>query len=330
MPATTTSLEPPEPVALPSTETPPTAISPVHVDPWTAFRNQAAHVQVLWLAVAGCLAALYFPSFIPLVETWWKNPDYSHGFLVIPASLYFANIAWQRSVANHEPTLAHTRTEIATGVVEILLGFVLHLVSLGFNVLILDVLSLICMVRGAILLIGGATYYRAFAFPVLFLIFLAPLPPVMHQWLALFMQQSVALASTLVLDLLGVPVYREGYLMQVPGYTMEVGAACSGLRSMTAILALAVAIGFLMNGSRWYAWTLALLALPIAGLANCVRVIVTGLIMINLGREYADGVYHQLEGMVLEVVAAVILVAVAFGLAKFDRQAQPASTTPTT
>jgi exosortase/archaeosortase family protein len=74
----------------------------------------------------------------------------------------------------------------------------------------------------------------------------------------------------------------------------------------------------LANGSRFYCWTLIALALPIAGFANCIRVILTGVILMTLGREYAEGLAHALEGMVIVGLAAAILVAVAWGLGKIE------------
>ncbi|HTN77131.1 MAG TPA: exosortase/archaeosortase family protein, partial [Pirellulaceae bacterium] len=276
------------------------------------------------------VVALYIPTFIRLVKFWWVDPDYSHGFLVIPASLFFCGIAWQRfqTEAAHHQLAATDSRGVIWGALEIALGFVLHLLGLAFDFYLVDVISLICILRGTLLLVAGPAWNRAFAFPALFLIFLAPLPPVAHQKLAIFMQQSVALVSTTILDACGVPIHRQGYLMHIPGYTMEVGEACSGLRSMMAILALAVAIGFLVNGSQRYCWILTMLALPIAGAANCLRVVLTGIIMLTLGREYAVGVYHEMEGMVLEAIAAGILVTVAFALLRYDRPTTTAGATP--
>ncbi len=277
-----------------------------------------AWLWALAAVAAGVVLAMFAPTFQRLLHLWNIDPDYSHGYLVGPASIFFAAIAWQRFQEQGSTALSATSGSVIYGVLEILFGVALHLLGLLFGVLLVDVLALICVLRGSLLLIAGPAWNKAFAFPILFLIFMAPLPPQAHQALAIFMQQTVASVSSLILNACGVDTYREGYFMHIPGYVMTVGEACSGLRSMMAILALAVAIGFMVNGSRFFSWTLTALALPVAGLANCLRVVLTGLIMLYIGREYAEDMYHTLEGVVMSAVAAGLLVAVAFGLWKLE------------
>ena len=273
-----------------------------------------------WLvaSVVAALVALFAPTFARLLAIWSEDPDYSHGFVVIPASLYFAYVAWQRAQERGE-TLHLAGDARWQGGLSILLGVVLHWAALLFDVLVVDVLAFIFVLRGVLKLVAGRRINEVFSFPALFLLFMAPLPPPVHQGVAIFMQQTVAAASTLVLDLCGVPVHREGYLIHLPrGYLMEVGEACSGLRSMIAIIALAVALGFMTNGPKWYRWTLGLMALPIAGLANCIRIVLTGVILMNLGREYAEGLFHQLEGAVLIALAALMLMGLSYFLLQWS------------
>lgn len=273
-----------------------------------------------WLVVGvlAALGALFAPTFARLLAVWSEDPDYSHGFVVIPASLYFAYVAWQRAEEQGKP-LALAGDARWQGGLSILLGVGLHWAALLFDVLIVDVLALIVVLRGVLKLVAGRRINEVFAFPAMFLLFMAPLPPPVHQAVAIFMQQTVAAASTMVLDLSGVPVHREGYLIHLPrGYLMEVGEACSGLRSMIAIIALAVALGFLINGPKWHRWTLGLMAMPIAGLANCIRIVLTGVILMNLGREYAEGLFHQLEGAVLIALAALMLIGLAYCLLQWS------------
>lgn len=269
---------------------------------------------MLGLAIVSIIA-IYIPTLLRLTKVWYEDPDYSHGFLVIPASLFFCGIAWQR-LAEGGPLPAVERG-VMGGMLQIVLGVVLHWIALLIGLLILDVLSLVCVVRGVLKLVVGNAINDAFAFPALFLLFMAPLPPQVHQGVAIVMQQLVALVSTTVLEACGVPVFREGYLIHLPDYTMEVGEACSGLRSMIAILALGVAMGFLLNGPSWYRWTLGLVALPIAGIANCIRVVMTGAILMTLGPKYAEDMFHTMEGLVIVILAALMLVGVAMGLRSF-------------
>lgn len=308
---------------------------PSQTEPIPASQAVAAPSLPGWFwgmvaASGAAVVAMFIPTFVRLQSVWYIDPDYSHGYIVFPACLFFAGIAWQRFQEQGNLQLAATRQSVVTGVLEILLGVGLHLVALLFGVLLADVLALIFVLRGGLLVLAGPAWNKAFTFPIMFLIFMAPLPARAHQGLAIFMQQSVAAISTNILNACGVDTYREGYFMHIPGFIMTVGEACSGLRSMMAILALGAAIGFMANGSRFYSWTVIAMALPIAAITNCLRVVLTGLIMLYIGREYAEDTYHTMEGAVMSGVAAALLVAFAYGLAKFEAayMKTPAKPTP--
>jgi exosortase len=305
----TQSSNPPAPLEAPS--------------PLSALRALPATVLATLGGICLAIGALYWPTIVALVEVWNKDPDYSHGFFVIPLSIFFCYLAWQRWQAS-PARVAVDAPQAGRGVVtagaETVLGLMLHWVALLFGVLLLDVLSLICVIRAALKITAGAEVNRLFAFPALFLIFMAPLPMLAQQALALFMQQTVAMVATAMLEVLQVPAIREGYMIYLPGaQPMEVGEACSGLRSMTAILALGCAIGFIVNGSRWYSWTVALLAIPMAMFANVLRVVLSGGILMTIGAKYAEGTHHMMQGLVLEGIAAAMLVLAAVGLRKLDK-----------
>jgi exosortase len=272
--------------------------------------------KAMFLLLAAGIVVMYAPTMVRLVEIWDQDPDYSHGFLVIPASLIFSWMAWRRAKERKVALTTDDRGVIG-GVIGILIGVALHWVGWMFDVLLVDVLSLVCVIRGTIKLVAGEKINEVFAFPALFLLFMAPLPPIVHQEIALFMQQLVATLATVFLDFCGVPVYRQGYSINLPdGFVMEVGQACSGLRSMFAVVALGAALGFVMEPPRWQRWFLFLVALPVAGFTNFVRVVLTGFILMGLGKKYAQGVYHENLGLVMTLCAAVILMFISWCLTK--------------
>ena len=270
------------------------------------------------VVVAALLAAggLYVQTFRDLIEVWNNDPNYSHGFVVPFMALAFAALAWK----THGPPVRRQATlgAAAVGVGEIVFGLLLHVAAWFRAVLLFDVLSMIFILRGLLLVLGGKEINRAYGFSVLFLVFMAPLPMAWYQPLAIEMQHFVSVISSAMLDMCGIPAYREGYFIHVPGYTMEVAEACSGLRQLTAVLALGVAIGHLSGRRTWFRWTLGLLSLPVAVGANCIRVTLSGVIMMLFGREWAEGVFHTLEGLVIVALAAGLIVALAWGLSRLD------------
>lgn len=199
-----------------------------------------------------------------------------------------------------------------------LLAFAGHVVVWFAAVLLGEVLALVVFLAGLLLVVGGTQALRAYGFSVGFLIFMAPLPPAWYQPVAISMQQVAAVLSTRLLELCGIPVYQQGNVIFLPDYSMEVGVACSGLRQILAFLALAVAAGELSGRSLGYRLILAGLALPVAVLANCVRIVATGVIMMVAGKHWAEGVYHTLEGLATAAIGLVMLLAIAWGLARLE------------
>ncbi len=272
---------------------------------------------VLWLVPTALVIALYWPTAVELVRIWNIDPNYSHGFAVPVLSLVFAAYAGKRSGTPCRATVC--RMETGRGLLNVLLGLGLHLVALYVGHLFLDVAALICLLRGTVLVLGGREANRAFGFAALFLVFMAPLPISWYQPIARLLQHIVSAGASSFLELCGVPVYREGYLLHLSGYTMEIGEACSGMRQLTTILALAVVVGYFASVKSWYRWTLALAAVPVAVAANCVRVILASWVLRWWGPEWAEGVLHTLEGVTTVALATGLLLSLAWGLAAWDR-----------
>eukprot|EP00913_Durusdinium_trenchii_P028299 g26527.t1 len=189
---------------------------------------------------------------------------------------------------------------------------------------------MILVAGGVVMAIGGRDHYRRFAFPLWFLVFMAPLPKAWYDAIAINMQQVASAVSATIFEICGIPVFREGCYIRIPNFQMEVGAACSGLRQLAAIVALSLAVGHLSDRTRIYKWALGLLSIPIAIGANCIRVTLTGFILMWFGQEWAEGVYHTLEGLAIVAVAAVLILIVAWWLSRFRFSTnEKGPTTPT-
>ncbi len=278
-------------------------------------RRSAVSAALLVLSL-GLIAALFWDSARNLVAVWSVDPNYSHGFFVPLLSLWFAWRAWRRFGTPVRRDV--TSRETVAGLAEVILGMLLHAFAWFYGILLIDVLALICVLRGVLLAVGGSKANRAYGFAALFLVFMSPLPMRWYQPIAVAMQQIVSAISAEMLDLFGTTVFREGNVLHLTNYSMEVGEACSGLRQLTAMLALAVAMGHLSGRGSAFRWTLGLLALPVAVAANSLRVVLTGFIAQLFGAKWAEGVYHTLEGMAVILLAAAILVAVAALLARIE------------
>jgi len=277
--------------------------------------RQTAGLLAGLLALA-LLAALYAPTFAALGRIWQIDPNYSHGYLVVLASLLFAWRAWRRGGAACQ---AHVpRGSAALGMLTLAIGLGLHLVAWFAGMLLVDVVALVAVLRGALLLLGARPAVKAYGFAALFLIFMAPLPIAWYQPVANALQQVVSSISARILLVCGVPVFEQGCVLHLPGQTMEVGEACSGLRQLTAFLALTVAIGHLSNRTVWFKIGLVAMSLVIAVAANCLRILVTAGILLLAGPEWAQGALHATEGLVVIMFGLVLLLAVAWGLGALE------------
>ncbi len=250
--------------------------------------------------LVGILGALYLEVLWDLVGDWYNDPDYSHGFLVPLVSGYFV---WERrrslQSVSVQPNL--------WGVPLLVFGLLMLVVgSIGAE-LYTQRASLIVVLAGLVLLILGKECVFKLSLPIAFLFFMIPLPAIVVNTIAFPLQIFAAQAATFCLFNLGIPVLREGNLIALAGVTLEVAEACSGLRSLLSLLTLGAVYGYFSQDTTWKRWTLVLLSIPIAIIANAMRVAGTGVLANTWGPEAAEGFYHTFEGWLIFIVAFIML-----------------------
>ena len=249
-------------------------------------------------ALLACLALLYGPIVRRLAGEWWDDANYSHGFLV---PVFAAYVVWQRREALAALTAAGSWWGLP-----ILLGGLGMLVGgeLGAE-RFLSGSSLIVVLAGLVLLHLGGLWLRHLTFPLGYLAFMIPLPAIVFYAIAFPLQQLAARNATWTLDALGVPVFLDGNVLQLPHITLGVTEACSGIRSLVSLLALGVAWGQLALPGAWASAILVAAVVPITVVANAGRVVATGLVGQYVGHEYATGVFHTFSGWMIFVIAFI-------------------------
>jgi exosortase len=260
----------------------------------------------------GLVGIVFWPTAIELLRYWTNDDNYSHGFLVPVVSLFFAVTASRQA-----GTLVRTRLprrSVRVGMLSLVLGMIVHAVAAFVNFPLLDVAGLVLTLRGVLYLLGGRKVWRANAFSVWFLLFMAPLPLTWYQALSRTLQNVATHISASGLTLVGVPVLVEGQLLHVPGYTLEVAEACSGMRQVMAFLALSVIVAKMSGGRGWSRWVLVLLAMPIAVAANCLRIVITGVLIRVGGVGWVTGAWHTAEGLVTLMLGLLLFAATARAL----------------
>ena len=255
------------------------------------------------LLLVGVLFALYAPVLRTLVSQWYHDADYSHGFLVPLLSAY---LIWQR----RDKLRLVPRRPSLSGMVVVLLALGLFFIgSLGAE-LFLARFSLLCAICGLIVYFCGWAMLRAMAFPMGFLLFAIPIPVVVYNEIVFPLQFIASKFATWALETLNLfPIMREGNVLILPGMSLEVVEACSGIRSLMSLLALAAGFGYLVERSTLARWILIVAMVPLAIISNGTRVMLTAIMANYMGPRAAEGFMHEFSGWVIFVVATVLFLA---------------------
>jgi exosortase len=262
-----------------------------------------SRVLLVSLGVTVIVAVLYWPIMHELSLQWWDDANYNHGFLI---PLFTGFLIWRerRRLAAIRPAGS------GLGLPVLLAGIVLLLMGdIGAENFLMRG-SLIVILAGLVLLLAGRATLRVLWFPLVYLLFMIPLPSILFYAITFPLQRIAAEQAAWVLDVLGVPVLLDGNIIHLSQISLGVTEACSGIRSLISLLAGATAWAYLMLPAGWLSVLFVAAAVPITILANAARVVATGLIGQWFGVEYASGFFHEFAGWVVYVFAFVCLMGV--------------------
>jgi exosortase len=250
------------------------------------------------LLVLTCI--LYAPILKQLVIQWWSDPDYGHGFFVPLISAY---VLWHQRArwVKSEVKPSNSGFLVMVGGVILLLGG-----SLGAE-LFTGRFSLLVLLAGMVLFLAGWKMLRSVSFPLGFLILMIPIPVIIYNQITFPLQLLASRFATSWLELMQVPVLREGNVLILPNYSLEVVEACSGVRSLMTLITLAVAYGYLVESRRWVRFTLPVLMVPIAIVSNAIRIMGTGMLTYHFGPKAAEGFFHDFSGWIIFLAALVLM-----------------------
>ena len=257
--------------------------------PWAA---------IVWFGIL--LIGCYAPVLDRLVHQWNTDEDMGHGFFVPVIAGY---IAWQR----RDRLLAEPIKPNYGGLLLVVWGAAqLMLATLGAELLLARTAFLISL-AGVILVIAGTGVLRVLAFPLFLLLFMVPLPAIIYNQITFPLQLFASAVAESALGALGIPVLREGNVLELASQKLSVVEACSGIRSLLSLSFLSLVYAHFFDSKQWMRWVLLVATVPIAIIANASRVTLTGLIS-EWKPELAQGFFHTAEGWVIFMVALVILV----------------------
>jgi exosortase len=274
-----------------------TLTPPISKNPWSI---QNAHFAWGSALIGALTLAVYYRVLAKLVTDWWQIPDFSHGFLV---PFFAAYLVWAK-----RKTLLNTRLAPSwSGVAVVGLGLAVLLLGVYGAELFLARISLVILLAGIVLSFGGWRLLKELRFALLVLLLAIPIPAIIFNEITFPLQILASKLASALLPLFGVPVLREGNVIELPAMKLEVAEACSGIRSLMSLFTLAIFYGYFLERSSLRRVVLALASIPIAIAANAVRIFGTGLCVQYWDPDKAEGFFHEFSGWVMFLVSLACL-----------------------
>ncbi len=270
--------------------------------------NRLSPHKIVEMAVAGGLLLGVYVFFGTLEQLWmdWNNPSIDRTYnMAIPVfSAIFVALKWRR---------LRTMPIRATlwGLPLVFLGVGMRLLAEPGQVDFLKYCSLVVLFAGLIWSLLGTKMFRELLFPICFLLFMVPVPDPVYQRMSVPMQNLAAKAGFYISKLLGVRATLSGRQLTItaldPPLPLAVADACSGMKSLLTLVAVAVAFAYITRRDLPTRIFISLSAVPIAIIMNMLRVAGVGVLAIHFGREAATGFTHWAQGIVFYIVEIALL-----------------------
>jgi exosortase len=257
--------------------------------PWTI---------IPWFGIL--LIGCYAPVLIALVSDWINDADMGHGFFVPAIAGY---IVWQR---REELAALPLRPNwwglalVAAG------GLQLIVATLGVELFLARIAFILTLI-GVVWTLGGAPLLRKLAFPLFLLLFMVPIPAIIYNRITFPLQLLASRLAEVALSVLGIPVLRDGNILELPTQRLSVVEACSGIRSLLSMTFLSLVYGYFFESRKWVRVALFVSTIPIAILANGGRVTITG-VLSQVKPELAEGIFHESTGWVIFMIGLGIMI----------------------
>jgi exosortase B len=255
-----------------------------------------------WLPVAAALLVLYVPTFYGAATTFWETEENAHGPIILAVIIW---LIWTKRAALFSTSC---RPAPIAGIVILVAGLLLYVIGRAMDVALFEIGALAPILAGTVLAMRGSQTLRAFWFPLFFIVFMVPLPGTLTDALTGPLKQHVSVIAEHILYSAGYPIARNGVTLTVGQYQLLVADACSGLNTMFSLSALGMLFMHLMSRTSVLHNAVMLASiLPIAFVANVIRVLVLILVTYHFGDEAGQGYLHGSAGIVLLVVSLVAL-----------------------
>lgn len=256
--------------------------------------SEKSKKKALLLTAAVLLILLYLPVVNKLVKQWLNDPNYRHGLLIPVVLIFLVRRKWD-IIKENSPY----RSSPAAAFILLAVASLLLIGGTAASELFTSRLSLVLFIIGMLILLAGPGLIRILAAESALLFLMIPLPYIIYYRLTFPLQLLSARLSSVILKALQLSVIRKGNIIVLPKYTLEVVAACSGLRSLLTMVTLGVIMAAAASYSAGRKILLVACSVPVAVAANTFRLVVTALGAQLAGPDFADGILHQISGLMV-------------------------------
>ena len=270
-----------------------------------------------WILVGVAFFLLYIPVFYKAATSYWELEEHAHGPIILSVVIW---LIWSKRSELFQPG---SKPIPILGILALVFGLLFYVLGHAMDVALFEIGALIPILGGTVLAMRGWTTLRAFWFPLLFIIFMIPLPGTFTDALTGPLKQHVSVIAEQVLYGVGYPIARNGVTLTVGQYQLLVADACSGLNTMFSLSALGALFMYMTaRPSKLHNIIMLISILPIAFVANVIRVLVLILITYHFGDAAGQGYLHGSAGIVLLIVALATLLTLDTILARIIRPRQ--------
>jgi exosortase B len=257
--------------------------------------------QIPVIVLLGFLV-MFAPSYYGLLKTVWTDDEQMHGPIVLAVAV------WALYKIRHELSVSEQFFKSPLGWVTLGFGLLIFLVGKFFGLLVFEIGSQVFVAAGCLMLLGGLKALKVAAFPIIFLIFLVPLPGHLIDAMTSSLKNVVSVLAEQILYSMNYPIARSGVMITIGQYQLLVADACSGLRSMFSLSAIGFLYIYLTEHKSFKRnLMLALSLIPIAFLANLIRVMVLILVTYHFGDAAGQGFIHDFAGLGIFVFSVLTL-----------------------
>lgn len=244
---------------------------------------------------------IYLPVLGDLIADWYEDSNYSHGFLIIPVSVW---LIWRQ---RKELASVPVRTS-NWGFAGILIALAIFIVGTAGAEYFTARFSFVMLLASMTLYSFGWMFLRKVWFAFFFMLFMIPIPYVIYYSVTFPMQLFASKIASVALGVIGLPLVRFGNVLHLPGgQALEVAEACSGLRSIVALLALGALYAYFTQENRVKAVILFLATIPIAIFGNVVRISFTAIGTYAISEAFVEGTLHEMAGMLVFLFSLIML-----------------------